>query len=57
VMDVMTLRQDREWNLRHRVPHQGTFNANPVTAPIPSAATRRASPERRSALVANCQIA
>lgn len=32
VMDVMTLRQDREWNLRHRVPHQGTFNANPITA-------------------------
>jgi glutamate-1-semialdehyde 2,1-aminomutase len=32
VMDVMTLRDDRAWNLRHRVPHQGTFNANPVTA-------------------------
>ena len=32
VMDVMTLRDDREWNLRHRVPHQGTFNANPITA-------------------------
>jgi glutamate-1-semialdehyde 2,1-aminomutase len=32
VMDVMTLRDDRDWNLRHRVPHQGTFNANPVTA-------------------------
>jgi glutamate-1-semialdehyde 2,1-aminomutase len=28
----MTLRDDREWNLRHRVPHQGTFNANPITA-------------------------
>ncbi len=32
VMDTMTLREDREWNLRHRVPHQGTFNANPITA-------------------------
>ena len=32
VMDVLTLRDDREWNLRHRVPHQGTFNANPITA-------------------------
>ncbi|MBI3838163.1 MAG: aspartate aminotransferase family protein [Planctomycetia bacterium] len=32
VMDVMTLRDDRDWNLRHRVPHQGTFNANPITA-------------------------
>jgi glutamate-1-semialdehyde 2,1-aminomutase len=32
IMDVMTLRDDREWNLRHRVPHQGTFNANPITA-------------------------
>jgi glutamate-1-semialdehyde 2,1-aminomutase len=32
VMDVMTLREDRAWNLRHRVPHQGTFNANPITA-------------------------
>ncbi len=32
VMDVMTLRDDRRWNLEHRVPHQGTFNANPITA-------------------------
>jgi glutamate-1-semialdehyde 2,1-aminomutase len=32
VMDVMVLRDDREWNLRNRVPHQGTFNANPLTA-------------------------
>jgi glutamate-1-semialdehyde 2,1-aminomutase len=32
VMDVMTPRDDRQWNLRHRVPHQGTFNANPLTA-------------------------
>jgi glutamate-1-semialdehyde 2,1-aminomutase len=32
VMDVMTLRDDRQWNLAHRVPHQGTFNANPITA-------------------------
>ncbi len=32
VMDVMTMRDDRAWNLAHRVPHQGTFNANPITA-------------------------
>ncbi len=32
VMDVMTQRDDRAWNLANRVPHQGTFNANPITA-------------------------
>jgi len=32
VMDTLTLRDDREWNKQHRVPHQGTFNANPITA-------------------------
>jgi glutamate-1-semialdehyde 2,1-aminomutase len=32
LMDVMTMRDDREWNVVHRVPHQGTFNANPITA-------------------------
>jgi glutamate-1-semialdehyde 2,1-aminomutase len=32
VMDVMTLRDDRQWNVANRVPHQGTFNANPITA-------------------------
>jgi glutamate-1-semialdehyde 2,1-aminomutase len=32
IMDLMTLRDDRQWNLNHRVPHQGTFNANPITA-------------------------
>ena len=32
VMDTLTMRADRQWNLDHRVPHQGTFNANPVTA-------------------------
>jgi glutamate-1-semialdehyde 2,1-aminomutase len=32
VMDSMTMRDDAEWNRRHRVPHQGTFNANPITA-------------------------
>ncbi|MEX0676572.1 MAG: aspartate aminotransferase family protein [Pirellulales bacterium] len=32
VMDVMTMRDDRQWNVAHRVPHQGTFNANPITA-------------------------
>ncbi|HEX3726474.1 MAG TPA: aspartate aminotransferase family protein [Pirellulales bacterium] len=32
IMDMMTLRSDPQWNLRHRVPHQGTFNANPITA-------------------------
>ncbi|MGD9720958.1 MAG: aspartate aminotransferase family protein [Pirellulales bacterium] len=32
VMATLTMRPDREWNLKHRVPHQGTFNANPITA-------------------------
>jgi len=32
VLDVITPRADAAWNLRHRVPHQGTFNANPLTA-------------------------
>ncbi len=32
IMDTMTLRSDRQWNLTKRVPHQGTFNANPITA-------------------------
>jgi glutamate-1-semialdehyde 2,1-aminomutase len=31
-MDVMTMRSDKAWNTAHRVPHQGTFNANPITA-------------------------
>ncbi len=32
IMDVMTVRDDSKWNTKHRVPHQGTFNANPITA-------------------------
>jgi glutamate-1-semialdehyde 2,1-aminomutase len=32
VMDTMTARSDSQWNLLKRVPHQGTFNANPITA-------------------------
>ena len=32
VMDVMTMRSDKAWNAANRVPHQGTFNANPITA-------------------------
>jgi glutamate-1-semialdehyde 2,1-aminomutase len=32
VMDTLTMRADHDWNLNHRVPHQGTFNANPITA-------------------------
>jgi glutamate-1-semialdehyde 2,1-aminomutase len=32
VMDVMTMRADQDWNFANRVPHQGTFNANPITA-------------------------
>ncbi len=32
LLDVMTYRDDASWNDRHRVPHQGTFNANPVSA-------------------------
>ena len=32
ILDQITTRADPEWNARHRVPHQGTFNANPITA-------------------------
>ncbi len=33
LMDFMSFRDgDVEWNQRHRVAHQGTFNANPVSA-------------------------
>jgi len=32
IMDVMTYRDDTQWNSTHRVPHQGTFNANPISA-------------------------
>ncbi len=40
VMDIMTMRNDRDWNLANRVPHQGTFNANPITAAAGLAALR-----------------
>ena len=32
VLDVMTVRDDAKWNVECRVPHQGTFNANPISA-------------------------
>ncbi|MQC48518.1 MAG: aminotransferase class III-fold pyridoxal phosphate-dependent enzyme, partial [Chloroflexi bacterium] len=33
ILDFIELREtDGEWNDRHRVSHQGTFNANPVSA-------------------------
>jgi glutamate-1-semialdehyde 2,1-aminomutase len=32
IMDLMTMRDDPKWNTTHRVPHQGTFNANPISA-------------------------
>ncbi len=32
IMDMITPRTDSQWNTRYRVPHQGTFNANPLSA-------------------------
>ena len=32
ILDMMTIRNDAKWNATHRVPHQGTFNANPISA-------------------------
>ncbi len=32
IMDMMTFRNDPTWNATHRIPHQGTFNANPISA-------------------------
>ncbi len=32
VLSMLELREDREWNDRHRVQHQGTYNANPVAS-------------------------
>ena len=32
LLDVLTYRDDASWNNRYRVPHQGTFNSNPVSA-------------------------
>ena len=32
VMDVLTVRNDPKWDHECRVPHQGTFNANPISA-------------------------
>jgi len=32
VLDVIAIRDDEKWNEEHRVPHQGTFNGNPVAA-------------------------
>ena len=32
VMDTLTMRSDPNWNRDQRIPHFGTFNANPVSA-------------------------
>ena len=32
LLDVMTHRDEALWNDKRRVPHQGTFNANPISA-------------------------
>ena len=32
IMDMMTFSDDAEWNATQRIPHYGTFNANPVAA-------------------------
>ena len=32
IMDTITFSDDAEWNKTSRVPHQGTFNANPICA-------------------------
>lgn len=32
VMDMLTLSDDAEWNVAQRIPHFGTFNANPIAA-------------------------
>ena len=32
IMDMISHREDDEWDMSHRVSHPGTFNANPVSA-------------------------
>ena len=32
VMDMLTFTDDAEWNRRRRIPHYGTYNANPIAA-------------------------
>ena len=32
LLDILTFRDDALWNEKRRVPHQGTFNANPISA-------------------------
>ena len=32
IMDMLAIRNDPKWNREHRVPHMGTFNANPIAA-------------------------
>ncbi len=32
IMDLLAFRGDREWDTCRKMPHQGTFNANPVSA-------------------------
>lgn len=38
IMQGMALRADPEWNLRRRVRHTGTYNANPLAAAVGSTA-------------------
>ncbi len=40
VLSMLEIREDLEWNERHRVQHQGTYNANPVAAAAGVAALR-----------------
>ena len=32
IMDMLTFSDDAEWNASKRIPHYGTFNANPIAA-------------------------
>ncbi|MGQ9615306.1 MAG: aspartate aminotransferase family protein [Spirochaetota bacterium] len=32
IMELLEIRDDREWMLKKKMPHLGTFNANPVSA-------------------------
>ena len=40
VLSMLEIREDLEWNDRHRVQHQGTYNANPVAAAAGTEALR-----------------
>jgi glutamate-1-semialdehyde 2,1-aminomutase len=40
IVSMLEIREDDEWNRKERVSHQGTFNANPVSAAAGLAALR-----------------